>query len=66
MDEEKLVADLKTVFPQRPEVAEGPGDDCAVIHLPDSELLLLAAVDHWSNPSIFCPENRRNALRRNW
>lgn len=45
MDEEKLVAELKAVFPQRPEVAEGPGDDCAVIRLPGMERLLLAAVD---------------------
>lgn len=55
MDEEKLVADLKTVFPQRPEVAEGPGDDCAVIHLPDSELLLLAAVDQVVESVHFLP-----------
>ena len=27
MDEERLLEDLKLVFPQRPEVAVGPGDE---------------------------------------
>lgn len=45
MDEEKLVAELKAVFPQRPEVAEGPGDDAAAIRLPGTGRLLLTAVD---------------------
>lgn len=56
MDEEKLVADLKAIFPQRPEVAEGPGDDCAVIRLPNTERLLLAAVDQVVAGIHFLPE----------
>ncbi len=45
MDEERLLEDLKLVFPQRPEVAVGPGDDTAVIRLPGSDRLLLSTVD---------------------
>ncbi len=56
MDEEKLVADLKTIFPQRPEVAEGPGDDCAVIKLPGDERLMLAAVDQVVSGIHFLPD----------
>lgn len=56
MDEEKLVAELKTLFPQRSEVAEGPGDDCAVIRLPGTERLLLAAVDQVVSGVHFLPD----------
>ena len=44
MNEESFVRKLTAMFPQSPEVTVGPGDDCAVLDLGTSALLL-AAVD---------------------
>ena len=44
MNEESFVRKLSALFPQSPDVAVGPGDDCAVLDLGTADLLL-AAVD---------------------
>ena len=44
MNEESFVRKLSALFPQSPDVTVGPGDDCAVLDLGTSDLLL-AAVD---------------------
>lgn len=44
MNEESFVRKLTAMFPQSPDVAVGPGDDCAVLDLGTPDLIL-AAVD---------------------
>ncbi len=45
MDEEALLKKINGLFRQRPDVALGPGDDCAAIRIPGYDSLLLLAAD---------------------
>ncbi len=62
LGEDRLLAQLVARLPTRPEVIEGPGDDCAVVAGPEAGKLLLLKTDCVVEGIHFRPNERAAAV----